>query len=244
MNGWTITRGMTSVALLSLLCGCVNEGGADGASAQATFTGATDQSAAQASPTAPTSLKTQIDEAAPRATRAGFLRFFDPAFRAPGAVPHIVARAERESSEDVRAALADALVHHPGGFGEAAATWMAKEASAQVRLALVSEARRAALPYAEALIIAGLEDTSASVRATAASQVARIDASARLTEALRGALLDGSTEVRRAALRSVSALPADADILSDVARVRRDADPAVREAAVRAMARMTREGLR
>lgn len=242
MNSTTNNRGLSRLGLLmlagSLLSGCAM-GKGDGAqnAAPAVSDTASDQRPSDA---APMTLELQIAEAAPRATRAGFLRFFDPAFRAPGAQPHIEARAARESSEAVREALAEALMRHPEASGEAALAWLSREPSAAVRLVLVGDARRASLPQAEALITAGLEDASAEVRAVAAGQVARIEASKELRAALLLALRDEAPEVRVAALRAVSALPVDAQNLSDVAQVRLDTDPLVRAAALRAMDRMGR----
>lgn len=193
--------------------------------------------APEAEPPPPTgSLRDQLLVLQPQKTRAGWLRFTDPAINNPEAAAILLERLIAGSdAPEVRAALAEAIGRTRGEYAAAVSQLLASEADARVREMLVGTLGRQA-PTSEALVglATALNDGDAAVRAAAARTIATRTDGVELGEALIGLLVDAEPSVRSDAARTLGVLqiaeakPALVELLGDAnAEVRLDALRAV-----------------
>lgn len=173
---------------------------------------------------------------APRATRAGFLRFPTEIMNVPEAAPVLLHRLRAEPSAAVRGALADSLARQSGPWSDAVLDLIDVEPEPAVRAILVHSLRFIPPAQARALLAVGLADGDPTVRAESASLVARRPDGADLAPALIPTLADTDAAVRGAAARSLGALQIDAS--PSLIPLLADASPEVRLHALRALERI------
>ena len=173
---------------------------------------------------------------APRATRAGFLRFPTEIMNVPDAAPVLLHRLRTESDPAVRGALADSFARQSGDWGDALLELFDGEPSADVRAIHAHALRFIPPPQARALLEAGLADSSALVRSELVSLVARRADGVELAPMLVAGLADAEPTVRVAAAHSIGALKIDAS--ESLLPLLADEDAQVRLEALRALDRI------
>lgn len=152
-------------------------------------------------------LLVELTQLAPSKTRAGFVRFTSDAIHDPRAASVFLDRLARGGdSDDVRAALVEALPRTGGTFADAAVELMGTERSSVVRAAYVHAARRAPGAQAIAIMTRGLADGEAEVQAEAARSAAAHPEGKRLASALRAALASSNAAVRAESARTLGIL--------------------------------------
>ena len=185
------------------------------------------------------SLEEQIATLQPRKTRAGFLRFTDPAVEKPEAAPLLLARLDAgEDSPAVRSAIAEAIGRTHADYAAEVSARIPNEADARVREVLVGTlGRRAPGTDAHAGLLAGLQDSEAVVRSAAARALAHRSDGAELAAGLITLLADDDAKVRADAARSLGVLGV-ADAVTALDANLDDADADVRLNALRALHRI------
>jgi HEAT repeat protein len=188
-------------------------------------------------PAPPTgSLRDQLTVLQPQKTRAGWLRFSDPAINNPEAAAILLERLiGGGDAPEVRAALAEAIGRTRGDYATVVSELLASEADPRVREMLVGTlGRQAPTPAALVGLATGLQDSAPQVRAAAARTIAARSDGAELSDALIGLLADSEPSVRSDAARTLGVLQVAAakqplvGLLGDVdADVRLDALRAV-----------------
>lgn len=152
-------------------------------------------------------LLAELTALAPAKTRAGHVRFTSDAIHDPRAASVFLDRLARGGeSEDVRAALVEALPRTGGAFADAAVELFGSESSALVRGSYVFAARRAPAPQAIALVKRGLADAAAPVQAEAARTAAAHASGAQVAAELRAALAAPDPAVRSEVARTLGLL--------------------------------------
>ncbi len=173
---------------------------------------------------------------APRATRAGFLRFPIEYMNVPDAAPVLLHRLRAEESAAVRGALADSFSRLSAPWGDAVLELIAAEPEASVRAILVHSLRVLSPTQAGDALQLGLSDSDPLVRAEVARLVARRADGADLASSLTPALLDEDPTVRAASAHSLGALRIQAS--SELVPLLDDASGEVRLQALRALDRI------
>lgn len=183
-------------------------------------------------------LYAELSQLAPSQTRAGFLRFTSKAIHDPRAASVFLDRliGGRES-EQVRAALVEALPRTGGTYSDAAADLIATETSAMVRAAFVHSVRRAPAEHAVIVIERALGDSDATVTAEAARAAAAHPEGAQVADKLRGALASPDATTRAEAARSLGILKIESARDALLLRLN-DASADVRLEALRAVDRI------
>ncbi|KIG18850.1 hypothetical protein DB30_07186 [Enhygromyxa salina] len=185
------------------------------------------------------SLHDQIMALQPQKTRAGWLRITDPIINTPEAAPILIERlVAGGDTPEVRAALAEAIGRTTADYADRVSPLISSEADPRVREMLVGTlGRQAPSPAAHVGLMAGLQDSDASVRAAAARTIAARKDGAELAEGLIRLLQDQDNKVCADTARSLGVLGVDAakhgmvDLLAH-------ADPEVRLQALRAIDRI------
>jgi HEAT repeat protein len=154
------------------------------------------------------SLRDQLMALQPQKTRAGWVRFIDPAINNPEAAAILLERLiDGQDAPEVRAALAEAIGRTRGDYAVAVSELIASETDARVREMLVGTlGRQAPTPAALVGLATGLQDGSAEVRAAAARTIASRTDADELGDALIGLLADSEPSVRSAAAQTVGVL--------------------------------------
>ena len=173
---------------------------------------------------------------APRATRAGFLRFPTQMMNVPDAAPVLLHRFRTESAPEVRGALADCLSRLSVPWADAVVELMADEPDATVRSILVHAVRFIPPPQARALVVHGMADADAVVRAETASLIARRSDGLDFADALVPALADPAERVRISAARTLGTV--QADVSEALVPLLSDGSSSVRLHALRALDRI------
>lgn len=196
-----------------------------------------------AEPAPPTgSLRDQLTVLQPQKTRAGWLRFTDPAINNPEAAAILLERliAGGEAPE-VRAALAEAIGRTKGDYVDAVSQLLATESDARVREMLVGTlGRQVQTPEALVGLGVALQDSAPQVRAAAARTIAEHGDGGQLGDALIGLLADAEPSVRSDAARTLGILKVDA-AKQPIAALLADASADVRLDALRAIHRIDPE---
>lgn len=152
-------------------------------------------------------LLADLTQLAPTVTRARFVRFTSDAIHDPRAAAVFLDRLARGGeSEEVRAALVEALPRTGGEFADAAVDLVATEKSALVRGSYVFAARRAPAAQAIVLIKRGLADSATEVQAEAARTAAAHPSGKRLATELRATLSSSDPAVRTEVARTLGIL--------------------------------------
>ena len=180
----------------------------------------------------------QLGDLQPLRTRAGGLRFTQPAINKAGTADALLDRlATAEEPTAVRVALAEALVRTPDDYGARVAQILKTEKEPAVRVALVRSLQRQLTPAAIEGLANAFQDPDPSVRTAAAKCAGMHPQGASLAKTLVNALDDSSPQVQAQAawsagvLQVVAAQPRLASLLADN-------DPGVRLNALRAMQRI------
>jgi HEAT repeat protein len=175
----------------------------------------------------------------PVETRAGHLRFTDPALRDPlaaGVFGERLADASRPAGE--RLALAEALPRCGGAWARVSLERLAVERDAAVRAVLVGGLRRAEEEQALTGARAGLGDAAPEVRRAAAELAGWVpEVGTAMREGLQTALADPAAEVRAAAARAIG-LTGNATAFDAVTRGLTDVEAQVRLESLRALQRL------
>lgn len=183
-------------------------------------------------------LHAELAQLAPSKTRAGFVRFTSDAIHDPRAASVFLDRLARGGdSDDVRAALVEALPRTGGTYADAAVELMGAERSSVVRAAYVHAARRAPAAHAIAIMTRGLADSDAEVQAEAARAAAAHPDGKRLATELRAALASSNAAVRAESARTLGILQI-ADARDALAARISDESADVRLEALRAIERI------
>jgi hypothetical protein len=183
-------------------------------------------------------LLADLTQLAPTMTRARFARFTSDAIHDPRAASVFLNRLARGGeSEQVRAALVEALPRTGGTFADAAVDLLASETSSLVRGSYVFAARRAPAAQARILIKRGLEDTAAEVQAEAARTAAAHPSGKQLATELRATLSSSDPAVRTEVARTLGIL-AIADARDALVAMLDDASADVRLESLRAIDRI------
>ncbi len=152
-------------------------------------------------------LLTELTQLAPTITRARLVRFTSDAIHDPRVAAVFLDRLSRGGeSEEVRAALVEALPRTGGEFADAAVELVATEKSAVVRGSYVFAARRAPAAQAIVLIKRGLADSATEVQAEAARTAAAHPSGKRLATELRATLSSSDPAVRTEVARTLGIL--------------------------------------
>jgi hypothetical protein len=152
-------------------------------------------------------LLAELTQLAPRITRARLARFTSDAIHDPRAASVFLDRlAHGGESEQVRAALVEALPRTGGTFADAAVDLFAGETSSVVRGSYVFAARRAPAAQALILIKRGLADSATEVQAEAARTAAAHPSGKQLATELRKALTSSDPAVRTEVARTLGIL--------------------------------------
>lgn len=176
------------------------------------------------------------EAAVPVRTRAGWLRYVDPAVADPAVAPWLLLSLDDAEPREA-AALADAVARafpdHPTDRWAAGWAGLATEHSVrEVRLALWRGLHQVPAHLLDAAVAHALVHDDPETRIAAVAAVARHPARDRLSPYLVSASLDPVAAVRAEAARSMGVAGGDVDGLL------RDADPAVRLHALRALGRL------
>lgn len=183
-------------------------------------------------------LLTELTQLAPTITRARFVRFTSDAVHDPRAAAVFLDRLSRGGeSEEVRAALVEALPRTGGEFADAAVDLVVTETSALVRGSYVFAARRAPAAQAIALIKRGLADSATEVQAEAARTAAAHPSGTRLAAELRVTLTSSDPAVRTEVARTLGILKI-ADARAALVAMLDDASADVRLESLRAIDRI------
>lgn len=143
----------------------------------------------------------------PEPTRAGFARFTSPAIHAPRATSVLIDRlAHGSETDEVRAALADALPRSGGRYADAMAELFTSESATTVRAAYVHAARRAPAGEATRLLALGFADPVSDVRAEAVRATGARPDGAQFASELQAALGTSDPTLRSEAARSLGVL--------------------------------------
>jgi hypothetical protein len=185
------------------------------------------------------SLAEQLDALQPTKTRAGFLRFTDPAIEQPEAAPILLARlSSGRDTPEVRAALAEAIGRTGADYAAEVSTLLASEADPRVRELLVGTLGRTAdTSAAHPGLMVGLQDGEPAVRTAALRSIARRSDGASFANALLTALADADAKVRAEAAQTVGVVRLS-DAVAPVTALLTDADADVRLHALRAIQRI------
>lgn len=185
------------------------------------------------------SLRDQLMALAPQKTRAGWVRFSDPAINNPEAAAILLERLTGgNDAPDVRAALAEAIGRTGGEYAVEVSQLLATEADPRVREMLVGTLGRQA-KSSDALVGLGtaLQDSSPVVRAAAVRTLAERSDGAQLANPLIGLLADAEPSVRGDAARTLGILQVAA-ATDPISGLLADADADVRLDALRAIHRL------
>lgn len=179
----------------------------------------------------------------PLETRAGFLRFSDPALRDSGMAPVLVERLlTLGEPEGVRMALVDLLPRAGGDWSSALSAAYPTEDQPGVRMLMVETARRAAPDDARELVTLGASDSAQTVRAAAMRLAPRLDDST-LADLVLAGLSDTAPQVRADAARSAGWMALDG-ARQPLSGLLSDADSDVRLSALRALEKLDPAALR
>lgn len=180
----------------------------------------------------------ELTALAPQSTPAG-PRFTVESVRDPRATVVFIDRLARKAdTEDVRAALAEALPRTGGPYADAVADLFVDEGSALVRTAYVISARRAPADHAVSILRRAFADASVEVRAEAARSAAAYSAvGLKLASELRNALSDSDPILRVEATRTLGGLRIEA-AMGELDKALSDPSPDVRLEAMRALDRI------
>jgi hypothetical protein len=197
---------------------------------------------AEVAPAPTGSLRDQLTVLQPQKTRAGWLRFGDPAINHPEAAAILLERLTGNGdTPEVRAALAEAIGRTKGDYAVAVSELLVTEADPRVREMLVGTLGRQASTSAALVGLAtGLQDSAPEVRAAAARTIATRRDGAELADALIGLLADAEPSVRSDAARTLGVLQVAA-AKQPLASLLADADAEVRLDALRAVHRIDPE---
>lgn len=183
-------------------------------------------------------LLAELTSLAPTVTRARSLRFTSDSVHDPRAAAVFLDRLSRGGdSDEVRAALVEALPRTGGVFADAAIDLIATETSPLVRGAYVFAARRAPGAPGLALIERGLADRAPEVQAEAARSAAAHTGGPQLATHLRKALASSDPTVRSEVARSLGILKI-ADARESLVAMLDDASADVRLESLRAIDRI------
>jgi HEAT repeat protein len=173
--------------------------------------------------------------AEPRTNRAGQLRFFDPALRAPEAFPAIVERLLHGGEGPVlESALLVALVGLVPDWAEVSVGLLPEIEEPQLRAEVVGWLKKADPEFAHAGLRLGLTDEHPAVRAEAAITIGFRKDGAELADDLVAHLADEDASTRAMSARALGWLGVAEPLPAIVALVD-DADPTVRLHALRAV---------
>lgn len=192
-----------------------------------------------APPPATGSLRDQLTVLQPQKTRAGWVRFTDPAINNPEAAAILLERLiAGGDTPEVRAALAEAIGRTRGEYATEVSELLASEADARVREMLVGTlGRQAPTPAALVGLATGLHDSAALVRAAAARTIATRSDGVELGDELIGLLADVEPSVRSDAARTLGILQS-AEAKQPLVELLGDANAEVRLDALRAVHRI------
>jgi hypothetical protein len=192
-----------------------------------------------APPPATGSLRDQLLVLQPQKTRAGWVRFSDPAINNPEAAAILLERLIAGSdAPEVRAALAEAIGRTRGEYATEVSSLLASETDARVREMLVGTlGRQAPTPAALVGLTTALGDDVVAVRAAAARTIATRSDGAELGDELIGLLADVEPSVRSDAARTLGVLQI-AEAKQPLVELLGDADADVRLDALRAVHRI------
>lgn len=171
-------------------------------------------------------------------TRARTLRIAGPILHDPDVSPLLLDRViNGNDTDEMRAALIEALPRTGGSFGPAIVSLLTRERDAHVRATMVGVLRHVDAGAAHLGLSAGLTDSDARVRGEAVRVVADRGDGEDFAEALVAATGDRDQEVRRSAVQALGALGIEAgkDALVVVLSVD---DPEFRFLALRALERI------
>jgi HEAT repeats len=154
------------------------------------------------------SLRDQLMVLQPQMTRAGWVRFTDPAINNPEAAAILLERLiAGDDAPDVRAALAEAIGRTRGDYAVAVSELLASEADPRVREMLIGTlGRQTQSPAALVGLASGLQDGVVDVRAAAARTIATRSDGDELGDELIGLLADVEPLVRSDAARTLGVL--------------------------------------
>lgn len=185
------------------------------------------------------SLDERLAALQPVKTRAGWLRYVDPAIEAPAAAPILLARLSAGQDEpEIRVALAEAIGRTGGDYVAGVTAQLAVESDARVREMLVGTlGRRATSGDVRPGLMAGLHDASPQVRAAAVWAIGERGDAAGFGAELIHTLDDDDVLVRRAAARTLGVI-GDAAAVASLTELLDDADADVRLHALRAIHRI------
>lgn len=189
-------------------------------------------------PPATGSLRDQLMALQPQKTRAGWVRFADPAINHPEAAAILLERlTSGADTPEVRAALAEAIGRTRGEYAVAVSELLASEADARVREMLVGTlGRQSPTPAALVGLATALQDSAVEVRAAAARTIAKRSDGIELGDELI-ALLADEPSVRSEAARTLGILQI-AEAKQPLVLLLADANAEVRLDALRAVHRI------
>lgn len=185
------------------------------------------------------SLRDQLAVLQPQKTRAGWVRFTDPAINHPEAAAILLERLiAGGDAPEVRAALAEAIGRTRGEYAVAVSELLASETDARVREMLVGTlGRQAPTPAALVGLATALQDSAVEVRAAAARTIATRSDGDELGDELIGLLADVEPSVRSDAARTLGILQIS-EAKQPIVELLADADAEVRLDALRAVHRI------
>ena len=185
----------------------------------------------------PSSLDVDAYQAEPVRTRAGTLKFTDPALANPSVAPIFLERLDGDESSTMRQALVVALPRTGGDWSEGLLERLAIESDPDVRIVMVEVLRQADDDSARAGLVLGAQDTSTAVRTATMRTAAYVGQRVDLDSLVLTAMADESSEVRAAAARTGGYLKLTSawDVLVPQLE---DADDEVRLQALRALERI------
>lgn len=185
------------------------------------------------------SLRDQLMVLQPQMTRAGWVRFTDPAINNPEAAAILLERLiAGGDAPEVRAALAEAIGRTRGDYAVAVSELLASETDARVREMLIGTlGRQAPSPAALVGLATGLRDSVVEVRAAAARTIATRSDGDELGDELIGLLADSEPSVRSDAARTLGVLQL-AQAKQPLVELLADANAEVRLDALRAVHRI------
>jgi HEAT repeat protein len=190
-------------------------------------------------PPATGSLRDQLTVLQPQKTRAGWVRFTDPAINNPEAAAILLERLiSGTDAPEVRAALAEAIGRTRGEYAVEVSELLASEADARVREMLVGTlGRQAPSPAALVGLATALSDSAVEVRAAAARTIATRSDGDELGDELIALLADAEPSVRSDAARTLGILQIS-EATQPLVALLADANAEVRLDALRAVHRI------